>query len=267
MNTYYIGIDIGSHTSKGVVRTSDRLVAMHIAPSGINYRLAADELRKELYDRSGIAPGDRVFTVATGIGARNVRYSDIEYTDMRCSARGINRLFPSARTVIEVQTQSSRVMRLNETGQVINSASSEKCASGSGRFLEVIAHVVQVDIRDIGPLSLQSRNPVAFTTSCAVFGESEAISRVAEGILKEDILAGVHQALATKIVALTRRVGLESDCAIAGGAAMDLGLVRSIEEKLGVRLLVPPEPRIVTALGAAVLAEETGTSQQATSGG
>jgi len=155
-----------------------------------------------------------------------------------------------------VQAQSSQVIRLSENGWVTNFVVSEKCAAGSGRFLEVIANVLQIEIKDIGPLSLRSKHPVTFTTACAVFGESEAISRVAEGMAKEDILAGVHKALANKISALIDRVGLEKDCAISGGGGLDVGLIKSVEEKLGIKLLVPPQPQIVTALGAAIMAEE-----------
>ena len=145
---------------------------------------------------------------------------------------------------------------MSESGQVTNFAVSEKCATGSGYFLEVMSNVLQVELKDIGLLSLKSKNPVVFTTSCAVFGESEAISRVAEGIAKEDILAGVHRALADKISALVSRVGMEEDCAISSGGGLDAGLIMSIEEKLGVKLLVPPDPQTVTALGAAIMAEE-----------
>jgi predicted CoA-substrate-specific enzyme activase len=133
---------------------------------------------------------------------------------------------------------------------------SERCAAGSGRFLQIIAHVLKVDIKDVGSLSLQARNPVTFTTGCAVFGESEAISRVAEGASKEDILAGVHNSLAAKISNLIDQVGLEEDCAITGGGALDVGLVMRVEERLGVHLLVPPQPQITAALGAALVAAE-----------
>ena len=160
------------------------------------------------------------------------------------------------RTVIDVQGQSSQVIRLTEKGQVINFVVSEKCAAGSGSFLEIIANVLRIDLNDIGPLSLKSKNPVIFTTGCAVFGESEAISRVSEGFSKEDILAGIHKALANKISALVNSVGLERECAISGGGGLDVGLIKSVEEKLGIQLLVPPQPQIITALGAAIMAEE-----------
>ena len=140
-------------------------------------------------------------------------------------------------------------------GQVIDFAVSEMCASGSGRFLEVIANVLQLELEDIGPLSLKSQSPVTFTTGCAVFGESEAISRVSEGISTEDILAGVHKALADKISALIDRVGLEEPCAISGGGGLNVGLIKRVKE-LGIHLLVPPHPQLVNALGAAIMAEE-----------
>ncbi|MFQ6122942.1 MAG: acyl-CoA dehydratase activase [Dehalococcoidales bacterium] len=253
---YFMGIDVGSGSSKGVITRDGELLAYHLLPSGTNYRAAAQQLRDELLAKARLSPEDIAYTVATGQGAANVAFSDKQVTDIRCCARGINRLLPSVRTVIDVQAQSSQVIRLSESGQVINFVVSEKCAAGSGRFLEVIANVLQIELKDIGALSLKSKNPVAFTTGCAVFGESEAISRVAEGSAREDILAGVHQALADKISALIERVGLEKDCAISGGGGLDVGLIKRVEEKLGIKLLVPPHPQMVTVLGAAIMAEE-----------
>ncbi len=253
---YYMGIDIGSGTSKGVITRDGELLAYHLLPSGVNYLKAAQKLKEELLSKAGLSRGDIVCTVATGQGSGNVPFGNQQVTDIRCCARGINRIFPSVRTVIDVQAQSSQVIRLNESGQVTNFVVSERCAAGSGRFLEVIANVLQIDLKDFGPLSMKSANPVTFTTGCAVFGESEAISRVAEGIASEDILAGVHKALANKISALISKVGLEKDCAISGGGGLDIGLIKSVEAELEVKLLVPPQPRIVTALGAAVMAEE-----------
>ncbi len=251
-----MGIDIGSETTKGVIINDGKLKAHHLLPSGSNYRTTAEKLRDELLGKAGLSPEDITYTIATGQGSGNVPVGNQQVTDIRCCARGINHIFPSVRTVIDVQGQSSQVIWLNEKGQVINFSVSEKCAAGSGRFLHVIANVLQVRLEDIGPLSLKAKNPVTFTTGCAVFGESEAITRVAEGILKEDILAGVHKALADKISSLVDRVGLEEQCAISGGGGLDIGLTARIEGKLGVQLLVPPLPQLVTALGAAVIAEE-----------
>ena len=252
---WFMGIDIGSGTSKGVITKDGKLEAYHLLLSGVNYRMAAQKLREELLAKLGLSPEDVAYTVATGQGSGNVPFSNQQVADIRCCAKGINHIFPSVRTVIDVQGQSSQIIRLNEKGQVINFVVSEKCAAGSGRFLDVISNVLQLELKDIGPLSLKSKNPVIFTTGCAVFGESEAVSRVSEGISKEDILAGIHKALADKMSALVDRVGLEEQCAISGGGGLNIGLIKRVEEKLGVQLLVPPQPQLVTAFGAAIMAE------------
>jgi (R)-2-hydroxyacyl-CoA dehydratese activating ATPase len=254
--SFLMGIDIGSGTSKGVLLSSGEMKAWHQIPSGVNYRQAAEKLRTELLAKLGLHPEDISATAVTGHGAANVPFSNRHVVDIRCCARGIHHIFPGVRTVIDIQGQSSQVIRLNETGQVIDFAASEKCASGSGRFLDIIANVLQVDIRDIADIASRSAHPITFTTGCAVFGESEAVSRVAEGIPREDILAGVLEALAGRISSLVDRVGLEKDCSISGGGALNGGLVRSIEKKLGVSLLLPPQPQIVNALGAAIIAGE-----------
>jgi predicted CoA-substrate-specific enzyme activase len=158
--------------------------------------------------------------------------------------------------VIDVQAQFTQVIKISEQGRVVNFVVSEKCAAGSGSFLDIVANVLQVELDEVGPLSLKSENPVAFTTGCAVFGESEAVSRVAEGALKEDILAGIHKALADKIATLVDRVGMEEKCVISGGGGLNIGLIRKLEDSLGITLLVPPQPQIVNAYGAAIIAEE-----------
>ena len=251
----YLGIDIGSSTSKGVISKDGSIVARHLLPSGVDYRLAAQKLIDELLAKAGVAREDIACTVATGQGSANVEAADQQVADIRCCARGVYSIYPSVRTVIDVQGQSTQVLRLNGEGQVANFVVSEKCASGSGRFLDIIANVLQIKLEEVGPLSLKSKNPVTFTTGCAVFGESEAVSRVSEGIAREDIVAGVHQALAEKISALVGKVGMEERCAVTGGGGLNIGLISWVEKKLGVELLVPPEPQFVTALGAAIMAE------------
>jgi len=253
---WFMGIDIGSGTSKGVIIKDGKPVAYHLLPSEANYRTVAQKLSEELLAKVGLSPQDITYTIATGYGAGSVPFSNQQVADIRCCAKGISSLFPSVRTVIDVQEMSSQVIRLDEEGQVTNFVVSEKCAAGSGRFLKIIANVLRIDLNDIGPLSLKSKNPITFTTGCAVFGESEAISRVSEGISKEDILAGVHKALANKISTLIDRVGLAEQCAISGGGGLNVGLIKSVEEKLGVQLLVPPQPQLITALGAAIMAQK-----------
>ena len=250
-----LGMDIGSGTSKGVIVKDGKPIAYHLLPSGVDYRAVAQKLREEILTKAGLSAADIADTIATGHGAANVAFSRHQVSEILCCARGIASLFPKVRTIIDVQRIFTQVLRINATGNVINFIINEKCAAGSGYFLDIIAHVLQIDLKDAGPLSLRSQNPVIFTTGCAVFGESEAISRVSEGASKEDILAGVHQALAGKISTLVDRVGLEMDCAMSGGGALNVGLVESVEKKLGFKLLVPEQPQFINAIGAAMTAE------------
>jgi len=253
---WFLGVDVGSVTTKAVVTKDNELVAYQTMPSGSNYKIAAERVVTEALAKAGLSSEDIAYAVSTGYGANNVDIASQQVTDISCCARGVSRLFPLVRTIIEVGGQASKVIRVSPEGRAINFAVSERCAAGSGRFLQIIARVLQIDIKDVGPLSLQARNPATFTTGCAVFGESEAVSRVAEGAAKEDILAGVHNALAAKISNLIDQVGLEEDCAITGGGALDVGLIMRVEEKLGVHLVVPPQPQITAALGAALVAAE-----------
>lgn len=253
---WFVGVDIGSGMSKGVITKESELLAYHLLPSGVNYRITAQKLREEVLAKVGLSPEDVAYTVATGQGSASVPFSNQRVDDIRCCARGINSVSPAVRTVIDVGDQSSRVIRVNGAGQVTNFVVSERCAAGSGQFLHIIANVLRIHLKDIGTLSLSAKNPVTLTTGCAVFGESEAVSRLSEGISKEDILAGVHRALAKKLSALIDRVSLEKECAISGGGGLDVGLISSVEEELGIQLMVPSNPQIITALGAAIMAEE-----------
>ncbi|NVM24654.1 MAG: 2-hydroxyglutaryl-CoA dehydratase [Desulfobacterales bacterium] len=251
---WFIGIDIGSVYSKGVITRDNELSASYLILSGGNYRTAAERIRQELLKKMDLTQDDIDNTVATGSGAGNVYFASHKVSDIVCTARGINSTFPSARTVIEVAGQSSKVMRIDEQGLVANFVVSEKCAAGSGWFIEVIANVLRVDLADFGPLSFKSKNPIAFSTGCAVFGESEAITRVAAAIPKEDIASGVNKALADKISSLAKRIRLEEPCGICGGGALNIGLIEALEHELNVQLLVTPQPQMTAALGAALLA-------------
>jgi predicted CoA-substrate-specific enzyme activase len=252
--SYSIGIDIGSAYSKGVITKDAELCGYHIVLSGTNYRITAENIRQELLTKANIKPDEVTRIAATGTGAASVTFAGHTASEIVCTARGINNIFPEVRTVVEVAGQSSKAIKINERGMVTNFTVSEKCAAGSGRFIEVIANVLRIDLKDFGPLSLRSTQPVSFSTGCAVFGESEAITRVAEGIPKEDITAGVNQALAGKISSLVKKVKLQEPCAICGGGALNIGLIQALEKELHTQLLIPPQPQIVTALGAAKIA-------------
>ena len=253
---YVAGIDIGSAFSKAVVMSKNKIIAYQVLPSGGDYKLAAAEVTGKALGKAKLSLADIGYTVATGYGAANVSFASEVVSDISAGGRGVSYLFPSARTVVDIGGQFTKVFKVDEGGKPTAFLLSEKCAAGSGRFLQIIARVLQVELKDIGELSLSSKKKVDFNTGCAVFAESEAISRIAEGTAKEDILAGLHRTLAAKIETMVERLGIEPDCALIGGGAKDIGLVKSIEERLGRRLLVPEEPQIVAALGAALIAGE-----------
>jgi predicted CoA-substrate-specific enzyme activase len=253
---YFVGIDVGSVTTKAVLLVDNTILSSHLIPSGGSYREAAKKVVEEILAKRGLSLKDITSIVATGYGAANVPFSNRKSSEISCQGKGVNYLFPKVRTVIDIGGQASRVIKVDEQGGVRNFMVNEKCAAGSGEFLQVIARVLGIELDDIGPLSLKAKNSVTFTTGCAVFAESETISRITEGALKEDILAGIHAAMASKIQSLLERVKLEHDCALTGGGAKDIGLIKSVEQKIGISLLIPPEPQLTAALGAALLARQ-----------
>jgi predicted CoA-substrate-specific enzyme activase len=252
---YALGIDVGSSFAKAVVFGEGILLSYATMPSGGNYAEAARKVSRAAIEKAAISDADLSTTIATGYGAAVVDFADRTVADISCHAAGIGHLFPSARTVVDIGSQFCRAIKLDGNGRATNFVQNEKCAGGSGKFLQVIARILHMSVQDIGALSLESVNPVEFTTGCAVFAESEAVSRIAEGATPADILAGVHKAMVAKIVNLTVRLGLAQDCAVAGGGAKDIGLVRTLETEMGVKVLVPEEPQISAALGAALLGQ------------
>ena len=255
-----IGIDIGSAFSKGIIMCDQKIVGSYVIPSGGNYKLTADMIKEGLLSEAQLSLKDIRFTIATGYGAKNVTFADDVITDISCHSRGIFYLFPSVRTVVDVGDLFSKAFRIDERGNSVTFLLSGKCAGGSARVLQIIARVLQINVDEIGGLSLKSRRRIDFNTGCAVFAETEAVSRIAEGATKEDLLAGIHRALAAQINSLAERVGIEREYALVGGGARDLGLVKAVEEITGFDIVVPEEPHMTAALGAAVIAREKVTS-------
>lgn len=253
---FVLGIDIGSYFSKGIILGDHKPAASCMKLSGGDYQATAERIRKALLSEAGISRRDVVYTVATGYGSKQVSYADALKTDIVCIAKGIVSFHPSVRTAIDVGDLYTKIVRTDALGSVHNFILSGKCAGGSGRILQVIAKVLQVNVEEIGMLSLKSKEKVDFNTGCAVFAESEAISRIAEGTAKEDLLAGLHRALAAQINSLAERLGVEKDVALVGGGAKDAGLVYALKEIRGHDIIVPSEPHLTAALGAAIIARE-----------
>jgi predicted CoA-substrate-specific enzyme activase len=254
---FVLGIDIGSASSKGIVMGDQGPLGSLECPSGGDYKQTAERIREKLLSQAGISADHISRTVATGYGSKRVTFADEVKTDIVCHGKGVSSLLPSVRAAIDVGDLYTRVFRMDGQGSVHNFLMSGKCAGGSGRILQVIAKVLQVKVEEIGHLSLKSKKRVDFNTGCAVFSESEAISRLSQEVTKEDLLAGIHRALAAQINSLAERLGVEQELAMVGGGARDVGLVQAFKEIRGHDILIPPHPHLTAALGAAILAMET----------
>jgi predicted CoA-substrate-specific enzyme activase len=253
---YYAGVDIGSAFIKAVLVSYNQITISKMVASGGNYKETARRVLDEALSKAGVSLEELSGIVVTGIGAESAPFPARQVSDVSCQAVGCRSLFPSARMVIDIGGQFTKVAKLTPKGKISDFLMSEKCATGSGRFLQVIARILRINIEDIGPLSMKSQMPVEFSTNCAVFAESETVSRIAEGARMEDILAGVHRAMAAKVAMLVKGLQMEPDVVLTGGGGEDAGLVLAVSEALGVNVLVPEQPRLTAAMGAACLAEE-----------
>jgi len=254
--TIVLGIDLGSALAKGILLQNRRILGSYICPSGGHFANTAQQVKNELLAQSGFTPSYPVYTVATGYGSKAVSFANEIVTDITCHGRGLHFLFPEVRTIVDVGDLYSKAIRIDNQGHILSFLLSGKCAGGSGRILKVMAKVLQVPVEELGALSLKSQKKVNFNTGCAVFAESEAISRIAEGVAKEDLLAALHRALAAQIHSLAERLGLEKDYALTGGGACNPGLVKALTELSGLNISTPPEPLLTAALGAALIAAQ-----------
>ena len=251
---FVLGIDIGSASSKGIALGDQGTLGSVGRPSGGDFKVTADRIKKELLSQAGISAGDVSRIVATGYGSKLVTFADEVKPDIVCHGKGVSSLLPSVRTVIDVGDLYTKVFRIDDRGSVHKFLLSGKCAGGSGRILQVIAKVLQVKVEEIGELSLKSKKRVDFNTGCAVFAESEAITRLSQEVTKEDLLAGIHRALAAQINTLAERMGVEQDMAVVGGGARDGDLVHALKEIRDHDIFVPQKPHMTAALGAAIIA-------------
>lgn len=250
------GLDIGASLSKAVIMRDKEILSYSIKPISGNFSNAASYVFEEALEKCGLSYEDIQIIGATGLGASFIKHPFVKNTEVACQSRGTHYLLPSARIVIEVGDQASRVIKVTEQGKVADCVVNDRCATGSGRILQIISKVLQVNVADMGKLSLKSTNPVFFSTGCSVFAETEAISRIAEGAKVEDIVSGLHYAIAIKIHSMIEKIKMDGDCAITGGGGKDAGLIRMIEKTINKKLLLPDEPLITGAVGAALKATD-----------
>jgi predicted CoA-substrate-specific enzyme activase len=260
---YFLGVDIGSLTVKAVlVDTNQQMRGRGVAPAGYGGQEAAESLIKRLLNEEGVATAEVAYTVVTGYGrvrfeAANAVVSPKameEVSEISCHARGAFYLNPAVRTVIDIGGQDSKAMRLDSRGRVIDFAMNDKCAAGTGRFLEVMAAALGVPVEEFGRLALQSEHPVSISSTCTIFAESEAVSHIARGAMRQDVAAGLLQAIASRVLGLAARVGLEPAIMLSGGVALNEGVVAALAKQSPYPITVPADPQVVGALGAALYA-------------
>jgi (R)-2-hydroxyacyl-CoA dehydratese activating ATPase len=250
------GIDIGSGTTKAVLVDGEGVVrGRGTARTRANFeQVAAEALDAARADARAAGGVDEVaYLATTGLGRYAIPARDIQITDLTCGARGAATLFPGTRYVLDIGTQSSRAIKLRDVGKVKEFHMNEKCAAGSGGFLERAAKYLEVEVEDLGGLSLGAARSQPISSVCAVLAESEIINHVSEGVAVEDILRGIHDSLADRALGLLKRVGLDGEVTFIGGVARQAGMVATLRAKLGVPVNVPDAPELTTAFGAALL--------------
>jgi predicted CoA-substrate-specific enzyme activase len=254
MKEYFAGIDIGSTMTK-VVIVSDRLEASLIGPTGPEHRKLANKVMEEALGRAGLRFGDLSYIVATGYGRINVPFADKQVTEITCHAKGLHSVLPTVRTIVDIGGQDSKGIKIKD-GKVTDFVMNDKCAAGTGRFLEVIADALGVPLERLGELSLTAQRAAPISSTCTVFAEHEVISQLSSGESVANLVAGIHDSVATRVYALVRKLKVEPDVAVTGGGAKNIGLIKALETKFGYPLKVPPEPLITGALGAALIGKE-----------
>ncbi len=251
------GIDSGSTTTKAVILDREKTVrGFTILPTGADSREASRTVLEAVLQEAGVDRERLRYVVATGYGREIAHLAMDTVTEITCHARGVHAAFNQVRTIIDIGGQDSKAIRIDPEGRVQDFAMNDKCAAGTGRFLEVMSRTLGIPLAEMGERSGLSGKRVHVSSMCTVFAESEVVSLVAKGEQVEDILNGIHQAISDRVASLAIRVGQEPPVAITGGVAKNQAVVKALEERLSTRFLVPEEPQLTGAMGAAIIAWE-----------
>jgi len=254
MMKYFAGIDIGSTMTK-VVIVGDAIEASLIGPTGPEHRKLAHKVMEDALSRAHLNFEDLAYIVATGYGRINVPFADRQITEITCHAKGVHSLLPTVKTIVDIGGQDCKGIKIKD-GRVDNFVMNDKCAAGTGRFLEVIADSLNIPLVKLGELSLSAVKAAEISSTCTVFAEHEITNQLANGESIANLIAGVHMSVATRVSSLVKKLKIEQDIAITGGGAKNIGLIRALETKFGCHVLIPPEPLITGALGAAMMGKE-----------
>jgi predicted CoA-substrate-specific enzyme activase len=252
------GIDIGSTYTKVVILNDLKRVGYGIVPTGASSEQASQDCMDIALKMADMTREDINYKVSTGYGRRVTTLSDETISEISANARGSKWLGKELgiRTIIDIGGQDTKVIALDDNLNILNFAMNDKCAAGTGRFLEVLAKVLEVPLDDMGKISLESKEPIDITTTCLVFAKSEVAANIAKGKKKEDLIAGIHRAIARRLIVMAKKVGIRKQVFFDGGPARNIGMRKVFEDELGFKINVPKYPQIVTATGAALIARD-----------
>ena len=226
-----------------------------IKHTGAEHRRLANKVMEKALRQADLSFNKITYVVATGYGRIAVPFSDRQITELTCHARGVSRFFPDVRLAIDIGGQDAKGLKIKD-GKLVDFTMSDKCAAGTGRYLEVIANTLGFKLDDLGGISLKSTKKISMTSVCTVFVQQEAVSLLSRGVAIEDIVAGIHDAIANRVARMVERLSVEPDVLFTGGVANNIGVVKALEKKLGCDILVPENPLLSGAIGAALLAKE-----------
>ncbi|MBF8984143.1 hypothetical protein IZY60_11400 [Lutibacter sp. B2] len=258
------GVDVGAVSAKAVVLNDSKILGQAVVPTGHDVARIAETVLNQALSNAGLKMAELQYIVATGYGRRATDFADKEMSEIICHAAGAAWMVPGARTVIDIGGQDSKVIRMDTNSNVVEFKMNDKCAAGTGRFLEVMASALDMTTEEAAKIGLNSKEPCVISNVCTVFAESEVVSYRAEKRCREDIIAGVQWAAAKRVAVMAKTVGIEDILVFTGGVANNKSVVKFMEKETGHSIILPEMPQIAGALGAALYAEkkvEKGTGQ------
>lgn len=253
---YTMGLDFGSTASKGVIlEDGNKIVAYSVIPSGTGTS-GPMRVKEELSQISKLKDKDISYVVVTGYGRMRYKQADEQFSELSCHAKGVHLLIPETRTIIDIGGQDAKALKLDADGKLLNFVMNDKCAAGTGRFLDVMAKILETEVGLLGDLSEKSTKSISISSTCTVFAESEVISHLSTDAKIEDIVAGIHASVAGRVSALVKRIGITEKVVMVGGVAKNRGVVKAMEKALDVNIYVPKLAQLTGAIGAALIAFE-----------
>jgi len=254
------GVDVGAITAKAAIFDPDDggLLATSVILAGYDRAAAALRVLDQALAQAGLAREQIAGLIGTGYGRVQVAGADRTVTEITCHARGAHYLCPDVRTVIDIGGQDSKGIAVGANGRVLDFVMNDKCAAGTGRFLEVMAHALEVDLVDFGRLALSALRRARISSTCTVFAESEVVTHLGAGVPRDEIAAGIHESIAARIATMVGRIQVRDVVVLTGGVAHNAGVVRMLEENLGHEILVPEQAQLAGAIGAAIIAQDSG---------